>query len=436
MVHHTMNSSNASAASISRTMTHMRRDCPCRWSQQGRSLRNGLLAALILGSVLGCSQPPTPTSPPPPAPGAAPAAAPAATPPAATAHAAPGSDALPTPASPTQLPTIVRARARWVPASWAEVPGFGTDRLSELWPALLAGCVKPADGWADVCTLARTLRPADDAQAREFLQRTLQPYRVEALDGQTVGLATGYFEPLLAASRVPRGAQQIALLRPPADLATRKPWWTRAQLDTVPAARASVRGYEIAFVADPLDALLVQVQGSGRLRLTEADGREHLSRIAYAGHNDHVYKSVGRWLIDRGELRGDEASWPAIRDWARRYPARVTELVWSNPRVVFFREEPLPDEAVGPRGAQGVPLTPTRSVAVDPLAVPYGTVLWLDTTEPLSAQPLRRAVMAQDTGSAISGAVRIDFFWGWGGQAEQLAGRMKQPLRVWALWPR
>jgi membrane-bound lytic murein transglycosylase A len=197
-----------------------------------------------------------------------------------------------------------------------------------------------------------------------------------------------------------------------------------------------VRGYEIVYVADPLDALLVQVQGSGRVRVTEADGRARLSRLAYAGHNDHAYKSVGRWLIEQGELRSDEASWPAIRDWARRHPGRINELVWSNPRVVFFREEPLPDEAIGPRGAQGVPLTPGRSVAVDPLAVPYGTVLWLDTTEPLTTSPLRRAVMAQDTGSAISGAVRIDYFWGWSATAEQQAGRMKQPLRVWALWPR
>lgn len=370
--------------------------------------RGGAVAA-ILGIALGCAEPASPPAPP-------------------------MQVALATP--PTAPRPIVRARARWVPVPWSELPGFADDRARDLWPALLAGCVKPADGWASVCSLARALQPADDAQAREFLQRTLQPYRVEALDGQAVGLATGYFEPLLAASRVPRGAQQTALLRPPADLATRKPWWTRAQLDTVPAARASVRGYEIGFVADPLDALLVQVQGSGRMRLTEADGREQLLRLAYAGHNDHPYKSVGRWLIDQGELRGDEASWPAIRDWARRYPARVNQLVWSNPRVVFFREEPLPDEAVGPRGAQGVPLTPARSVAVDPLAVPYGTVLWLDTTEPLTTQPLRRAVMAQDTGSAISGAVRIDYFWGWGAQAEQQAGRMKQPLRVWALWPR
>ncbi|HSB98944.1 MAG TPA: MltA domain-containing protein [Burkholderiaceae bacterium] len=374
-----------------------------------RCARAGMVAA-ILGIAAGCTEPAPPQMVPPRTA-------------AATAAAMP-----PTP--------IVRERARWVPVSWSELPGFADDRTRELWPALLAGCAKPADGWAAVCTLARALQPADDAQARDFLQRALQPYRVEALDGQTVGLATGYFEPQLAASRVPRGPQRVALLRPPPDLGTRKPWWTRAQLDTVPAARASVRGYEIAFVADPLDALLVQVQGSGRLRLTEPDGRERMLRIAYAAHNDHAYKSVGRWLIEQGELRSDEASWPAIRDWARRYPARVNELVWSNPRVVFFREEPLPDETVGPRGAQGVPLTPARSVAVDPLAVPYGTVLWLDTTEPMTALPLRRVVMAQDTGSAISGAVRIDYFWGWGPQAEVLAGRMKQPLRVWALWPR
>jgi len=331
---------------------------------------------------------------------------------------------------------IVRARSRWVPVAWNELPGWSDDRTRELWPALLAGCGKPADGWAGVCKLASALQPANDAQARDFLQRTLQPYRVEAPDGQTTGLATGYFEPYLRASRVPRGSMQVALWRPPADLATRKPWWTRAQLDTLPTARASVRGHEIAYVADPLDALLVQIQGSGRLRITEPDGRERLLRLAYAGHNDHAYRSIGRWLVEQGEVRVEEASWQTIRDWARRYPERLNEMLWSNPRVVFFREEPLPDESVGPRGAQGAPLTPGRSVAVDPLSVPYGSVLWLDTTEPLAAQPLRRAVMAQDTGSAITGAVRVDYFWGWGAQAEQQAGRMKQPLRVWALWPR
>jgi len=405
IVHQTMKTSKASAASISSRITHM----------SLRSVR--WLVAAILGMGIGCSYPPSRETPQPdskPAPPSGPVAA----------------------RGERASALIVRTRARWIPAGWSELPGWTDDRTRELWPALLAGCARPADGWAGVCALARAFVPTDDAQARDFLQRSLQPYRVESLDGQSLGLATGYFEPLVAASRLPRSGQQVALLRPPPDLATRKPYWTREQLDTLPAARASVRGQEIAFVADPLDALLLQVQGSGRLRLTEADGRERLTRVAYAAHNDHVYRSVGRWLIDQGELRSEEASWPAIRDWARRYPDRVNELLWSNPRIVFFREEPLPDETVGPRGAQGVPLTPGRSVAVDPLALPYGTVLWIDSSEPLSATPLRRAVMAQDTGSAISGAVRIDYFWGWGPIAEQQAGRMKQPLRLWALWPR
>ena len=180
--------------------------------------------------------------------------------------------------------------------------------------------------------------------------------------------------------------------------------------------------------------LLVQVQGSARLRITEADGRITNARVSFAGQNGHPYVSLGRWLQDKRELT--DASWPAIRDWARRNPTRVSELLAVNPRLVFFREEALPDPALGPRGAQGVALTPERSIAVDPNAIPLGTPVWLDTTEPLAATPLRRLVLAQDTGSAITGAVRADYFWGSGDRAEQQAGRMKQPLRLWALWPR
>jgi len=337
---------------------------------------------------------------------------------------------------------LLRNRARWVPVRWAELPDWTTDRSAELWPALRAGCAKPGAGWAALCARATNFNPPDDGFARQFLERELQPYRVEALDGTVQGLATGYFEPLVAASRLARPGFQVPLHRPPADLATRKPYWTRQQLDSLPAARAALRGQEIAFVASPLDALVLQIQGSGRLRISEPDGSQRTVRLAFAGHNDQPYRSVGRWLIDQGELKPDAANWPAIRDWGQRASeARRNEMLWSNPRVVFFREEALPEpvgaEAVaGPRGAQGVPLSAGRSVAVDPQAVPYGTPLWLDTTEPLSATPLRRLVMAQDTGGAITGAVRIDLFFGTGTEAEQQAGRMKQPLRVWALWPR
>jgi len=331
---------------------------------------------------------------------------------------------------------LFRPRARWVAVDWLDLPGWYDDRSAELWPALLRSCERPAPEWQRACADARKLPAPTDGSAREWLQQHLQPYRVESLDNTVEGLATGYFEPLVEASRKPRGAFRVPLHMPPADLATRQPYWTRHQLDTLPAARAGLRGRELAYVADPLDALILQIQGSGRLNLTEPNGSRKLVRVAYAGHNDQPYKSVGRWLVEQGELRLEQASWPAIKAWAQKNPARLNEMLWSNPRVVFFREEPLPDPELGPRGAQGVPLTPGRSIAVDSQSIPYGAPVWLDTTEPLTSTPLRRVVMAQDTGSAITGAVRADYFWGWGEQAEQQAGRMKQALRMWVLWPR
>jgi membrane-bound lytic murein transglycosylase A len=346
------------------------------------------------------------------------------------------------PASPQATAPIVRGGARWTPVSWSELPGWTGDRTREAWSALQRSCERPSADmqrtWQRVCADALRTVPADDASARAWLEQRLAPYRVRPLDpaAPDEGLATGYFEPLVEASRVVRGAMRYPVHAPPADLATRRPWYTRAQIENLPAAQAALRGREIAYLADPLDVLLLQVQGSGRLRMTEGDGRVQMVRVSYAGHNDQAYVSVGRWLVEQGELRPGEASWPAIRDWARRNPSRVPQMLAANPRLVFFREEALSDPTLGPRGSQGVALVPERSIAVDPASVPLGTPVWLDTTEPLSAAPLRRLVLAQDTGSAISGAVRADYFWGWGERAEQQAGRMKQPLRMWALWPR
>ena len=333
-------------------------------------------------------------------------------------------------------PDIVRPRSRWVAAAWSDLPGWQADRPHELWPALLRGCVRPAPGWAAVCAQAARLDATDDATLRGWMERTFQPYRVVSHEGVDQGLVTGYYEPLLDATRQPRGAFRVPLYPPPPDLAQRKPWWTRQQIETLPQAQAALRGRELAWLADPLDALVLHIQGSGRLRVLNPDGSAQVVRAAFAGHNDQPYRSVGRWLIEQGELKADRASWPAIKAWARLNPARASELLWANPRYVFFREEPLPDPALGPRGAQGVPLTPGRSIAVDAQSVPYGTPVWIDTTEPNTAQPLRRLVMAQDTGSAIVGAVRADYFWGWGEAAEAQAGKMKQPLRMWTLWPR
>lgn len=333
---------------------------------------------------------------------------------------------------------LLKARARWVPVRFADLPGWDADHIAELWPALLRGCERPAPGWVNLCAQARsaTLPGFSDDGARVWLQQRLQPYRVESLEGAAEGLMTGYFEPLVEASRTPRADMRIALYAPPPELATRKPYLTRQQLDMLPASQAALRGRAIAYIADPLDLLILQIQGSGRLNIAELDGSRKLVRLAFAAHNEQPYKSVGRWLIDQGELAPAQATWPGIKAWARSNPKRLNEMLWSNPRVVFFREEPLPDPQLGPKGAQGVPLTPGRSVAVDAQSIPYGTPVWLDSTEPLSSAPLRRLVMAQDTGSAITGAVRADYFWGWGTDAEAQAGRMKQPLRLWVLWPR
>ena len=180
--------------------------------------------------------------------------------------------------------------------------------------------------------------------------------------------------------------------------------------------------------------MVLQIQGSGRLRVTEPDGSLRWMRLAYAGSNEQPYRSVGRWLLDQGLVR--DASWPGIKAWLAQNPQRQQELLWSNPRVTFFKEEDLSelDAAFGPRGAQGVALTPGRSIAVDPGSIPFGTPVWLSSS---GAQVnLQKLVMAQDTGSAISGAIRADMFTGWGQDAADLAGRLRQPLQMWTLWPK
>jgi membrane-bound lytic murein transglycosylase A len=155
-------------------------------------------------------------------------------------------------------------------------------------------------------------------------------------------------------------------------------------------------------------------------------------RVAFAASNEQPYQSVGRWLLEQNETK--DASWSGIKAWLERNPQRAQQLMWNNPRYVFFKEEPIADETIGPRGAQGLPLTPGRSIAVDPRSVSYGTPVWLVSTGP--AQTLQRLVVAQDTGSAITGAVRADLYLGTGAVAGELAGRMKQSLRLWALLPK
>lgn len=330
--------------------------------------------------------------------------------------------------------SVEHPKSRWVPARWADLPGFTDDALHEAWNAWVRGCERPPATWAPLCTDIRRFSIASGDEQRAWMMQRLQPYRVESLQGPAEGLLTGYYEPLLDASRQPTATHTVPLYRPPADLAGRRPWYSRQEIDTSAAARAALRGREIAWLADPLDALVLHIQGSGRVRIAEPDGSARTVRLAFAGTNEQPYRSVGGWLLQQGLVR--DASWPGIKAWVARNPQRLNELLWTNPRYVFFQEEPLPpgDPTAGPRGAQGVPLTPGRSIAVDKDSIPYGTPVWIASSGP--AVSLRRLVLAQDTGSAITGAVRADFYVGTGDAAGEIAGRLKQPLAMWVLWPR
>jgi membrane-bound lytic murein transglycosylase A len=342
------------------------------------------------------------------------------------------------PASPVSASeTRMQDKSRWVPVRWSDLPGFENDNLFEAWHAWILSCERPGPAFAPLCPEIRRLSIASTEEQRTWMMSRLQPYRVESLSGVADGLLTSYFEPVLRASRQPTAAFAVPLYQPPAGLASRKPWFSRQDIETLPEAQAALRGREIAWLEDPIDAMLLHIQGSGRLRLTEADGRQRTVRVAFAGTNEQPYRSINQWLLEQGVSRNMINPWPeATKAWAAQNPQRVSQLLWSNPRYIFFREEALPeqDTSIGPRGAQGVPLTAGRSIAVDRQSIPYGTPVWMMSNGP-SVQ-LQKLVMAQDTGSAILGAVRADYFAGTGAEAGILASKVNQALKLWVLWPR
>ncbi|MBU4424080.1 MAG: MltA domain-containing protein [Gammaproteobacteria bacterium] len=407
MVHQTISASTTSASNASSKISPMK-----------LTLLRLVMTALIVGTLAACSTPPAPS---PAQPGAI-AAAPAT-----------GGTAIPGDTAPLP-PPLVQPRSRWVPVRWAELPGFADDALHEAWNAWIKSCERPRPPFTALCGEVRQLSIASTDEQRAWMVRRLQPYRVEAADGNAEGLLTSYYEPMIDAARQPGNGYTVPVYGLPVGHGARKPWFTRQQIDTLPEALAALQGRAIAWLRDPVESMVLHIQGSGRLQITEADGRITTVRVAYAGTNDQPYQSVGRWLLDQGATR--DATWPGIRAWLNANPQRTNELLWSNPRYVFFREEPLSplDAQFGPRGAQGVPLTPGRSIAVDRQSIPYGTPVWLASKGPQVS--MQRLVMAQDTGSAIVGAVRADYFAGWGPEAGELAGRLKQGLRLWALWPR
>lgn len=365
------------------------------------------------------------------------------------------------PPQPVAPPTP--ARPTFTATSYRDLPGWDSDRVQDVWPAFRVGCkalvarARTQPNWQATCAGAEAIDENDAVQVRQFFEHNFTPYRVSSGDGTDQGLVTGYYEPLLHGSRVASPAYPAALYAPPDDLLVVElaelypelkgkrvrgrvdgrrvvPYWTRADID---AGKANVAGKALVYVSDPVDAFFLQIQGSGRVQLEDGG----VVRVGYADQNGQPFRSVARVLIDRGEMTLDEASMQGIREWGRRHPDRLPQLLDENPSYVFFREVTPPAPGTlearidGPIGSLGVPLLAGRTIAVDARALPLGAPVFLATTEPLSDAPLRRLVMAQDTGGAIRGAVRADFFWGFGDEAGSLAGRMRQSGRMWLLWP-
>ena len=309
--------------------------------------------------------------------------------------------------------------------------------------------------WRTSCKLAEE-RPQGEG-ARAFFLAHLRPYRVAAADGVVQGLATGYYEPLLRGSRQRQPPYRYPIYAVPPDLLIvdlgethpelknlrlrgrldgRRviPYYPRADIER---GLPTLAGRELLWVDDPVDLFFLQIQGSGRVRLPDGV----TVRIGYADQNGQPYKSIGRYLVQQGELKLEQASMQGIKAWGAAHPEKLEDLLNYNPSYVFFRELPAPAGAnqadeLGPIGALGVPLTPERSIAVDRRYIPLGAPVYLATTWPGSDKPLERLVVAQDTGGAIRGAVRADFFWGFGAAAGAQAGRMRQNLRMWVLLPR
>ena len=322
-----------------------------------------------------------------------------------------------------------------MPVAWSELPGFNEDALHEGWVAMITNCARPNAAFAPLCREVRQLSLAETQEQRDWMMQRLQPYRVEPYTGPTEGKLTSYYEPVFEATRRPTATNTVPIYQTPAGLVPKRPWFTRQEIDTLPQAQAALRGREIAWMADPIDVLMLHIQGSGRLRITEADGSQRMIRVAFAATNEQPYRSVQQWLMSQGVTK--ISAWPDdTKQWVAQNPQRLQPLLWSNPRYVFFREEALNevDASSGPVGAQGVPLTAGRSIAVDRDSIPYGTPVWLASPGPALA--LAKLVVAQDTGSAIVGAVRADYFAGTGAEAGRVAARMNQPLRLWALWPK
>jgi membrane-bound lytic murein transglycosylase A len=354
------------------------------------------------------------------------------------------------------------------PVEFSKLSGWDSDDQSQALPALLRSCARlekqPADrpvgpdgmagtvaDWLGPCQAAKSLPAGDAAAARRFFEGEFQPFVVADRD-EPQGLFTGYYEPELEGARAPDATHTVPLYRRPDDLVlvnlgdfradlkgdsiagrvidgTLKPYYSYQEID-----EGALKGkdLELVWVADPIDAFFLHIQGSGLIRF--ADGSS--MQVGYAAKNGQPFVAIGKTLLDQGELQKGQVTTQSIKEWLRTHPDRAASIMYMNRSYIFYREI----KGDGPIGAQGVALTAGRSLAVDTKLMPLGAPIWLDTTWPADTpeadQKLRRLVVAQDTGGAIKGAVRGDIFFGSGEQALDYAGRMKQPGRYYLLLPR
>ena len=341
------------------------------------------------------------------------------------------------------------------PVDWSTLPGWHQDDMTGAWAAFKRSCdvlrQREAD-WQEICSDADMLGEPDANLVRAFMETRFVPHAVHDAQGSAEGLVTGYYEPLLFGSTVRTSRYHYPLYRRPDDLLVVDmgtlfpelrgkrvrgrlvgnrvvPYFSRAEIDH---KRRPLAGHEIVWVDDPIALFFLQVQGSGRIRLTNGE----MLYVGYADQNGHPYISIGRELINRGAMTFEEMSLQTIRAWLKANPDDAETVLARNPSYVFFTERSAALD--GPLGSLGVPLIAQRAIAVDPNYIPLGLPVWLDTTMPGNGdgEPYRRLVFAQDTGGAIKGPVRADLFWGAGSAAETYAGEMKQPGKLFVLFPR
>lgn len=300
--------------------------------------------------------------------------------------------------------------------------------------------------WKIICRNARNVPKENSKKARSFFERFFEPKAVQTANGST-GLITGYYEPLLRGSLKRGPAFNVPIYSPPNDLlivdlgkfklnlkgkkllgrihkGTLSPYYDRSEIEN-----GALRGknLEIAWLDSLVDAFFLHIQGSGRIVLKNGN----MMRVGYASNNGHKYSSVGKKLILDGEISRPDMSMQAIKRWMNKNPDKALALMHKNKSFIFFKKL----KGSGPIGALGVPLTPLRSVAIDKNMFPLGLPIWLETTRPDGIR-FNHLMVAQDTGSAILGAIRADIFWGFGSNAEDLAGKMKSIGRYFLLVPK